>query len=348
MTTVYESLKVKLQRSKNDPVLAGVKHTYSSHLDEKIDELAQRTIELKGTIKGREEEIRKETDQVVRALSENVVTLEAKLKDTEESAHRNEAVSQKIEEQLTSQIHSLQDELNADKEALQSRDQEIVDHKSKAEVLVKQVAEFEIAIQQQKAEAAAEANRAEELIESFNTRVAALESQVTESMEIVQRKEETITALEQKLAAEIQQLETQLKNKESLLADQNAEINYVRAKAEVLTGKIHKLSSFLKQAEALASSEVQTTSNEHTSVAQQTLRPELFVLMRQQLAKIVGSNAEMILRDRVAALGESIDNFPNSRLYDLLESVSNEIKNEPLRISFRKWFVKHVYQGTGL
>jgi hypothetical protein len=35
MNTVYEALKVKLQRSKNDPVLVGVKHTYSSHLDEK-------------------------------------------------------------------------------------------------------------------------------------------------------------------------------------------------------------------------------------------------------------------------------------------------------------------------
>jgi chromosome segregation ATPase len=345
MSTVYESLKVKLQWSKNDPVLAGVKHTYSSHLDEKIDELAQRTIELKGTVKHREEEIKKETDQVVRALSENVATLEAKLKDTEESARRNEAVSQKIEEQLTSQIHSLHNELNAEKQALQSRDHEIVDHKSKAEVLVKQVAEFEIAIQQQKAEAAAEANRAEELIESFKARVAALESQVTETMEIVQGKEETITALEQKLAAEIQQFENQLKNKESLLADQDAEINYLRSRVEVLRGKIQKLSSFLKQAEALASIEAQTTSNEDTSVAQQTIGPELFVLIRQQLAKILGPKAEMILRDRVAALGESIDNFPNSRLYDLLESVSKEIKNEPLRISFRKWFVKHVYRG---
>ena len=231
---------------------------------------------------------------------------------------------------------------------MQSRDQEIVDHKSKAEVLVKQVAEFEIAIQQQKAEAAAEANRAEELIESFNARVAALGSQVTETMEIVQGKEDTITALEQKLAAEIQQFEEQLKDKKSLLADQDAEINYLRSKVEVLTGKIQKLSSFLKQAEALASIEVQTTSNEHTSVAQQTIRPELFVLITQQLAKIVGSKAEMILRDRVAALGESIDKFPHSRLYDLLESISKEIKNEPLRISFRKWFVKNVYQGTGL
>ncbi len=344
MSTVYEALKDKLQRSKNDPVLAGVKHTYSSHLDEKIEELAQRTVELKGTIKHREDEIRKETDQVVRALSENVAMLEAKLKDTEESARRSEAVSKKIEEQFTSKIHSLQDELNAEKEALQSRDQEIVDHKSKAEVLVKQVAEFGIAIQQQKAEAAAEANRAEELIESFNTRVAALESQVTESMELVQGKEETITALEQKLAAEIQQFENELKNKKSLLADQDAEINYLRSKVEVLTGKIHKLSSFLKQAEALASIEAQTTSNEDTSVAQQTMGPEFFVLISQQLAKIVGSKAETILRDRVAALGESIDNFPNSRLHHLLESLSEEIKSEPLRIGFRKWFVKHVYR----
>ena len=336
MNNVYESLKVKLQRSKND--------TYSSHLDKKIEELAQRTIELKGTIKHREEEIRKETDQVVRALSENGAMLEAKLKDTQESARRSEAVKQKIEEQLTSQIHSLQDELDAEKQALQSRDQEIVNLKSKAEVLVKQVAEFEIAIQQQKAEAAAKANRAEELIEGFKARVAVLESQVTETMELVQGKEETITTLEQKLAAEIQQFENQVKTKESLLADQDAEINYLRSKAEVLTGKLQKLSSFLKQAEALASIEAQTTSNEHTSVAQQTMGPELFVLIRQQLAKIVGSNAEMILRDRIAALGESIDNFPNSRLYDLLESLSEEIKSEPLRIGFRKWFVKHVYR----
>jgi chromosome segregation ATPase len=345
MNTVYEALKDKFQRSKNDPVLAGVKHTYSSNFDEKIDELAQRTIELKGTIKHCEDEIRKETEQVVRVLSENVAMLEAKLKDTEESARRNEAVSQRVEEQLTSEIHSLQDELNADKEALQSRDQEIVDLKSKAEVVVKQVAEFEIAIQQQKAQAAAEANRAEGLIESFNARVAALESQVAESMEIVHGKEETITALEQKLAAEIQQFEDQLKNKKSLLADQDAEINYLRSKVEVLTGKIQKLSSFLKQAEALASLEAQqTTSNEHTSVAQETMGPELFVLIRQQLANIVGPKADRILRDCVAALGESIDSFPNSRLYDLLESVSKEIKNEPLRIGFRKWFVKHVYR----
>ena len=183
-------------------------------------------------------------------------------------------------------------------------------------------------------------------------------------------KKRLFTALEQKLAAQIQDSKSQLKTKENLLADRDAEINFLRSKVQVLTGKIQKLSSFLKQAEALATVEAQgmstlapsealsevankpagssfnvpaATSNERTTAAQQTVWPELFDLMRQELAKIVGPKAEVILRDSVAALGESMDSFRKSRLHDLLEILSKEIKSEPLRIGFRKWFVKHVY-----
>jgi hypothetical protein len=86
MVKVYESLKVKLQRSKNDPVaLAGVRHTHALTLDEKVDELVERTSGLKAALKHREEEIKKETQQLVQFLNENVAMLEAKLKDTEES-----------------------------------------------------------------------------------------------------------------------------------------------------------------------------------------------------------------------------------------------------------------------
>lgn len=366
MGKVYESLKVRLQRSKNDPVvLTGLKHTDSSGLDEKIDEFVQRTSGLKAAIRQREEEIKKETQQSIQFLSEAVAMLKAKLKDSEESARRKESVSQKMEEQLTSQIHALQSELNAEKETLQSRDQEIADLKSNAEVLEKQVTEFEIAIKQAKAEAAAEADRAEQLMESFNTKIAALEAQITDSMEIVRGKEATIAALEQKLAAETQGFENELKNKESLLVGRDAEINYLRSNLQMLTGKIQKLSSVLRQAEALATIEAQSistfaasdalsevekkpakvpsaASNEQTSAAHQIVWPERFDLMRQELAKTIGPQAETILRNSVAALGESMDSFPKSRLYDLLETVSKEIKNESLRIGFRKWFVKHV------
>jgi chromosome segregation ATPase len=363
MGKVYESLKVRLQRSKNDPVvLAGIKHTDSSGLDEKIGELVQRTSGLKAAIRQREEEIKKETQQSIQFLSENVAMLEAKLKDSEESARRKESVSQNMEKQLTSQIHALQSELNAEKETLQSRDQEIADLKSNAEVLEKQVTEFEIAIKQAKAEAATDADRAEQLMESFNTKIAALEAQITDSMEIVRGKEATIAALEQKLAAETQDFENELKNKESLLVGRDAEINYLRSNVQMLTGKIQKLSSVLRQAEALATIEISTfaasealrelekkpakvpsaASNEQT--AHQIVWPELFDLMGQELAKTIGPQAETILRNSVAAVGESMDSFPKSRLYDLLETVSKEIKNESLRIGFRKWFVKHVYR----
>jgi chromosome segregation ATPase len=373
MGNVYESLKVKLQRSKSDFVgLAGVKHTNSSSLNEMIDDLVQRANELKPAIQQREEEIRIETQQSTQFLNENIAILEAKLKDTEETVRRKESVSQEMEERLTSEIHALQNKLNAEKETLHSRDQEIADLKSNTEVLVKQVTDYEVAINQAKTEAAAEANRAEQLIESVNAKLVALEAQLTDTMGIVRGKEATITALEQKLAAQIQDSKSQLKTKENLLADRDAEINFLRSKVQVLTGKIQKLSSFLKQAEALATVEAQgmstlapsealsdvankpagssfnvnvpaATSNERTTAAQQTVWPELFDLMRQELAKIVGPKAEVILRDSVAALGESMDSFRKSRLHDLLEILSKEIKSEPLRIGFRKWFVKHVY-----
>lgn len=364
MSSVYDSLKVKLQRNKNDPGLAGVKHTKSSDLDEKVEELVQWTSGLKAAIKHREDEIKKETQQVIQVLSENVAMLEAKLKETEESAGRKEAVSQKMEEQLTSQIRSLQNELNAEKQTLHSRDQEITDLKSNAEVLVKQVTEFELAIKHATADGATEAKRNEQLTETFNTKIAALDAQITDTMGIVRDKEATITTLEQKLAAEIQDVENQLKNKDNLLAGRDAEIHYLRSKLHVLTDK---LQSFLKEAEALATVESQNiapseavselekkpaaspfnvkvpavTSNEQTTVAQQTVWPDFFELVKQELAKIIGPQAEMIVRDRVAALGESMDSFPKSRLPDLLESLSKEIKSEPLRIGFRKWFVRH-------
>jgi myosin heavy subunit len=253
---------------------------------------------------------------------------------------------------------------------LQSRDNEINDLKSNVDVLVKQVTELEIAIKQAKAEAATEADRAEQLTKTFNTKIAALEAQLSETKEIVGGKETTIKVLEQNFAAKIQELEKQISNKEKLLAGGDAEINDLKAKLQALTGKIKEMSSFLKQAEILATVEEQNNrtldaseprngvegepadssfkfnvpavpSKDQTNVAQQTVSPVFFDLMSQELAVSVGGQAPMIIRNHVAALGESIDKFPKSRLYELLEMLSKEIVNEPLRISFRKWFVKH-------
>lgn len=372
MGRVYESLKevVKLQRNKNDPIaLAGVKHTHTVSLDEEIQQLVQRISGLKAAVRHREEEIKKETQQVIQTLSEDFAMLETKLKDAEETARRKESVSQKMEERLTAEIHALQNELNTEKETLQSRDNEIKDLNSNVDVLVKQVTQLEKAIKEAKAEAAKEANRTEQLTERLNTKIAELEAQIRDVKEIVRGKEATIKTLEENLATEIQDFENQLRNKENLLSGRDGEINDLKSKLQVLTGKIQEMTSFLKQAEALATVEGQNsstlagsvllsgfkeadsrfvkgpsvTSNEQTNVAQQTVSPNFFDLMSQELTTIIGSQAPMFVREHVAALGESMEKFPKSRLAQLLEILSQDIVNEPLRIGFRKWFVKqHV------
>jgi chromosome segregation ATPase len=375
MGKVYESLKeaVKLQRSKNDPVaLTGVKHTPTSNLGEEINELVHRINGLKTAVKHREEEIKKETQQVIQTLSEDFAVLETRLKDAEETVRRKESVSQKMEERLTAEIRALQNELNAEKETSQSRDKEINDLKSTMDARVQHVTELERAIEQAKAETTAEADHTAQLTEKFNAKITALEAEIRDTREIVRSKETTITALEQNLAAKIQDFENKLTNKERLLADRDTEINDLKAKLQVLTGKIQEMSSFLKQAEALAAIEGQSssalaarepsnganeksaaasftlkvaeiTSNDQTNVPQQTVAPDFFDLMSQELKMILGPQAPIIVGEHVATLGESTQKFPKARLAELLEILSKEIVNEPLRISFRKWFVKqHV------
>jgi chromosome segregation ATPase len=372
MAKVYESLKrVVKQGSKNDPVaLAEVKHTPTSNLGEEINELVQRISGLRAAVKHREEEIRKETQLVIQTLREDFAILETRLKDAEETVRRKESASQKMEERLTAEIRVLQNELSTEKETLQSRDKEISDLKFNVDVLMKQGMELEIGLKQAKAEATTEANRAEQLTQCFNANIATLEAQIRHTEEIVLGKEATIEALEQNLATKIQDFEKDLSNKEKLLAGRDAEITDLKAKLQMITGKIQEMSSFLKQAEVLATAEAKNistlaaseplteveqkttespfgvqdpavTSHEQSSAAQQTVWPQFFHFMVQELATIIGPEAPTIVREHVASLGESMDSFPKSRLAELLEILSKEIVNEPLRISFRKWFVKH-------
>jgi DNA repair exonuclease SbcCD ATPase subunit len=375
MGKVYESLKevVKLQRSKNDSVASpGTKPTDASSLDVEIGELVQRITGLRAAVSHREEEIKKETQQVIQTLSEDFAILETKLRDAEETARRKESVSQKMEERLYAEIHTLQNELNREKQTLQSRDNDIKDLKSNMEIFAKQATESERAIKQAKADAMLEASRTEQLTESLNRKIAALDANISDMKEIIRSKEATINALEQELGTAIRDFENQLRNKEELLAGRDAEINDLKSKLQVLTGKIQGMASFLKQAEALAIVEGQNgsmlatsepldgvkkkppesrfkvkvpaaTSNEQTNVAQKTVSPDFFDLMNQELTVIMGHQASVIVRERVAALGESMQEFPKSRLAELLEILSKDVVDEPSRIGFRKWFVKqHV------
>jgi hypothetical protein len=78
------------------------------------------------------------------------------------------------------------------------------------------------------------------------------------------------------------------------------------------------------------------------TMAQQTVPSSFFDLMSQELTGIIGPKASAFIREHVAALGESMEKFPKSRLGQLLDILSQDIVNEPLRTSFRIWFVKHA------
>ena len=49
-----------------------------------------------------------------------------------------------------------------------------------------------------------------------------------------------------------------------------------------------------------------------------------------ELTNVIGSIASLIVRDHVRALGESMEEFPQRRLKELLESLSGQIADDKL------------------
>jgi predicted RNase H-like nuclease (RuvC/YqgF family) len=370
MGKVYESLKevVTLQRSKNDPVgVARVKHTQAPSLDEETNGLEKLIVQKidgwKASVNQGEEVVEKVQggEQVIGTLRENLALLQTNLKEIEETFRIKDFASKEMEESLTANIHGLQDELNKNKQTLQSRDNEINNLKSNADVLVRQVTELELAIKHAKAKAETVANRTREMTERSNSKIAELEGQIRD-------KESAIKALEENLAPKIEEFESELRNKETLLAARDAEINELKSQLHVLTRGIKEMSSFVNQAEASADvggksagtisasepvngmaakpavPELKTplVTSKAPHAPQQTVPPMFFDLMTRELTPVKGHVASMTVRDHVTALGESMEKFPRSRVPELLELLSKEIPNEDQKIAFRKWFVKHV------
>lgn len=78
------------------------------------------------------------------------------LEEAEDTTRRRDIASKKIEERLTAEVHSLQDELKNNKETLQRRDAEIKDLKSQLQLLTGGVKEMSSFFKQAEALAAPE------------------------------------------------------------------------------------------------------------------------------------------------------------------------------------------------
>jgi len=329
MSKMYESLKDVVyeisHRTKNEPIpLAAVEHSHAPSLSPRVDQaqptIAEKFDGLKVALQQTQEMVGNESqrvEQVMTAQREELAKLKSQLADAAEKFRRKESASDAMEQSLNAQIDALQKGLREKEESLQSRENQINDLKLNLDTLVTHMRESESSIRQAQEQAAAELKRSQELNENFNQRIAALET-----------------------------------DKQTLLAARDREIGGLKSQLQLLTSWVKDMPAFIKQREAITpvvehQNGADTVNHQYTNGAVEkppvdTVPPIFFELIAQELASVKGAMSSTIVRDRVAALGESLEKFPRSRLPALLEVLSEEIVNRNAKIAFRKWFVKQA------
>jgi chromosome segregation ATPase len=388
MNGVYKSLKVRvqdtLQRGKtNSTPLLRVKSGSALSLNDEMEELerivADRIGRLKSAVKEGEAMVVDEAQQakeLVESLKASNAVLEAKLTETKAAVQTNDSSRQQIEESLTAKIQDLQNEVKKKEETLASLGNQINDLKSGLDVQLKQKGDLESAIEKATQEAAIHAKRAEHVAESSRIKIATLESQLREKEELGRQNESTINALEQKLNAKIQDFESLARDKEEQLAGRDAEINDLKSWLKLLTKGIGQMSSFFRQAEALAGIEgqdvsaaalkepvdgrqekpvtVQSNVSEVVPIvpeaAREIVSPDIFGCITGEFAEVTGVMSPLsllIVRQHVAALGESMEKFPKTRLAELLERLVTEISDEKRQVDFRARVARNAQIGGG-
>ena len=73
-----------------------------------------------------------------------------------------------------------------------------------------------------------------------------------------------------------------------------------------------------------------------------TVSGQFFDYMTRIATAAMGPMAHLVLRDQISALGESRDAFPQIKLRELIDSVSQEILNETMRVRFQDMMLQEM------
>ena len=280
-------------------------------------------------------------EQVIAGLKANITVLEAKLKETEDTVFKKDVVNQKMEESLSGEIRDLQSAVKNKEEALKDRDSEVNDLKSKVNVLTDETSCLALAIQQAKAEAASEAKDAEQVIAGLKANIATLEAQLTLPEQPVGKTDGTIEAFYQDRDRQVidpnaelkpQTNETKEMSAEALANIQAQGIGTLMAPEQLKTSEEKPATSHF-QASGVTSIVMQAGLK---TVSQHTF--DRMIAEFGELTNVIGSIAALIVRDHVRELGESMKEFPQTRLAELVESLSRQITDDKLKADFRKRF----------
>jgi hypothetical protein len=305
----------------------------------------------------------KHAEDIIEALTLDIATLETKLKETEDASHKKDVDRQKSEEGLNAKIVALENDARLRQEAADNRGKEIDDLKAQTDSQLRQIAELQTALQKGTAEAASQAQRAENLTKGLKEKIAGLESQLRDRDGILERKESAMKRLEQSLNAKIGDLESRIVSKDKLVAGRDAEINALKSQLRVLTKGIGEMASLFRNAEALtvdAPPVSQANLNEPSAAGQNNPAPVAtngtattpaapdvdreivsdyafgdIIRELAELTNVIGLVASVVVRDHVAVLGESMNNFPHARLPELVESLCQEILDQNRKAIFR-------------
>ena len=316
MGKVYQSVRGVVQgtlhRRKPDIMVSIRAKDDDGHLNDAIQELEKIFVDriggLKAAFSDNEAVVASKAqhaEQVIEGLKANITALEAKLRETEDALHRKDVANQKMEESLSTEIRDLQSVVKQKEEALKSRDSEVNDLKSNRDVLAEQITRLELATQQAKGEAANKAQHAEQVIEGLRAKIATLQPQLTQTEQIVVGTDCTTTGL-------AKDRDTQVINLNAELKSQTNGIKKVAGATPVVAEAARKIVS-------------------QDAFARMTIE-------FSKLTNVMGSIAYLIVRDHVRTLGESMKEFPQTRLAELVESLSREISDAKLKADFRKRF----------
>src|SRR5262245_37068727 len=162
-----------------------------------------------------------------------------------------------MEQSLSGEIRDLQSVVKKKEEALEGRDSEVKDLKSKGDALTQQVTRLELAIQQRKAEAAGAAQHAEQVIAGLKGKIAILEAQLTQTEQTVGRIDRAGQKKEQSISGETRELQSVVKKKEEDLEGRESEGKDLKSKGDALTQQVTRLELAIQQRKAEAAGAAQ-------------------------------------------------------------------------------------------
>jgi chromosome segregation ATPase len=341
---VEESLRAEIRdlqgtlKQKEDAVAQ--RNFQISDLQSQTDRLAEQATQLELAVeqakKAGATEVQR-AEQAAEELRATVSELEAQLREAEETVRRKEADSQRIVEGLRAELGEAQSALEQKEDALAERDFQITEFRSTSDRLTEQVSRLESAMEQAKRAAAVEGQHAAQIIEGLRAKIATLEAR-SRAEQTLGGSEAAIKALMHDRGRRVVDLNAESEHE----ANGNKKTAPLIAKAEPLPEtKPHDNGKTVGASPAAARPQPARIASIGTDTARETVSSQAFdgiITQFSEFANVIKSIASLIVRHHVRALGESMEEFPQSRINELLESLCREISDDTLKASFRERF----------